>query len=157
MVVQFSRCLLFFCYPFLSDNFFIIPHLFSFVKSFSKLFLSFFRKLFLSFRAAFSIIPHFLHFVKYFSELFLKNFFLLSFRFRAVFFSISHFVAFVKPFCDIFYCPLFCPFRKILYSRLRSSFRFLSGFFEVFPLADSLIIITQNDPNVNPFFNFYFK
>ena len=121
-----------FCYPFLSDNFFIIPHLFSFVKSFSKLFWDFFRKLFLSFRAAFSIIPHFLHFVKYFSELF-EEFFLLSFRFRAVFFSISHFVAFVKPFCDIFYCPLFLPFLQKSVLSPEVFFPLPSGFFEVFP------------------------
>ena len=121
-----------FRYPFLSDNSFIIPHLFSFVKSFSKLFEIFFGSVFLSFRAVFLIIPHFLLFVKYFSELF-SRIFSKFFRSRAVLISISHFVAFVKTFCDIFYCLFFYPLRKTPYSRLRSLLRFLSGFFEVLP------------------------
>ena len=100
---------------------------------FFKTFWDFFRKLLLSFRAAFSIIPHFLHFVKYFSELFWRIFLTKFFAFVR-YFLVYHILSLLSsPFVIFFYCPLFCPFCKILYSRLRSSFRFLSGFFEVFP------------------------
>ena len=111
----------------------LLYHIFSRLSSlFQNFFEIFFGSSFLAF------VRHFLSYHIFFIlsstfQNFFEEFFLLSFRFRAVLFSISHFVAFVKPFCDIFYCPLFCPFCKILYSRLRSSFRLLPGFFEVFP------------------------
>lgn len=144
-----------FCYPFLSDNFFIIPHLFSFVKSFSKLFWDFFRKLFLSFRAAFSIIPHFLHFVKYFSELFWRIFLTKFFAFVR-YFLVYHILSLLSsPFVIFFYCPFFCPFRKILYSRLRSSFRFLRASLRCSPRWQ-LNYYNSNWPKCQPLFQFLF-